>query len=404
MRWGRNLRLSVRALTRSWLRTALSVSGVAVGIASVVILIGAGTGAERALRQALEPLGENLLVVNAARTQTSALRGESRLFKTLRIADWEAIERQIPGISRTAPVAEIPMLARVGGRLASIRVTGTSASYQAARNFPLVAGRFINDDDAAGRRRVAVVGPKVVEELFLGESPLGEVLLLEGVPFRIVGVTRKKGVVDGANEDELVLVPVTTAMRRLRRVEHLDRIYVQAESEEAIAAVRTDVANLLRDRHVTAAGGSDDFLVKDQTALIRSRQAAGGSLSRIVSWLSALALGLGGVGLLSVSLLSVRERYGEIGLRLAVGGRPRDVLLQFLTEAILISALGGLAGLAVGAAGIMLGAALTRWPMVLSWQGVVYPLGISVAIAVLFGAYPALRAARLDPIEALNSR
>jgi ABC-type antimicrobial peptide transport system permease subunit len=187
-------------------------------------------------------------------------------------------------------------------------------------------------------------------------------------------------------------------------VEHLDRIYVQAESEEAIAAVRTDVANLLRDRHVTAAGGSDDFVVKDQTALIRSRQAAGGSLARIVRWLSALTLGLGGVGLLSVSLLSVRERYGEIGLRLAVGGRPRDVLLQFLTEAILISALGGLAGLAVGAAGIMLGAALTRWPMVLSWQGVVYPLGISVAIAVLFGAYPALRAARLDPIEALNSR
>ena len=403
MRWRRNLRLSVRALTRSWPRTLLSVSGVGVGIASVVVLIGAGVGAERALRQALEPLGENLLVVNAARRQSSALRGESRLVDSLEIGDWEAIE-EVPGVLRAAPVAELSMYARVGGRIASIRVTGTSASFEATRNFPLAAGRFIDHRDTVERRRVAVVGPVVVEQLFLGESPLGEVLLLEGVPFRIVGVTKKKGVVDGANEDELVLVPVTTAMRRLSNVEHLDRVYVQAESEEVISSVRADVANLLRRRHSTAEGGSDDFIIKDQTALVRSRQEMGGSLSRIVSWLSALALGLGGFGLLAVSLLSVRERYTEIGLRLAVGGRPRDILLQFLTEAVLISALGGLAGLAVGAGGVVLGASVTRWPMVLSWQGVVYPLAISVAIAVLFGAYPALRAARLDPIQALNSR
>ncbi len=404
MRWRRNLRLSVRALTRSWLRTALSVSGVGVGIASVVILIGAGVGAERALRQALEPLGENLLVVNAARRQSSALRGESRLVDSLKIADWEAIEAEIPRVLRAAPVVELPMLARVGGRIASIRVTGTSASFEATRNFPLAAGRFIDQDDAVECRRVAVVGPIVVDQLFLGESPLGEVLLLEGVPFRVVGVTKKKGVVDGANEDELVLIPVTTAMRRLSNVEHLDRVYVQAESEEAISSVRADVASLLRRRHFTPEGGSDDFVIRDQTALARSQQEAGGSLSRIVSWLSALALSLGGVGLLAVSLLSVRERYGEIGLRLAVGGRPRDILLQFLTEAVLISALGGLAGLAVGAGGLVLGASVTRWPMVLSWQGVVYPLAIAVAIAVIFGAYPAFRAARLDPIQALNSR
>lgn len=403
MRWRRNLRLSVRALTRSWVRTALSVSGVAVGIASVVILIGAGIGAERALRQALEALGENLLVVNAARRQSSALRGESRLVESLEIADWEAIEAEIPRARRTAPVVELPMLARVGGRIASIRVTGTSAGFEATRSFSLAAGRFIDEDDAVEFRRVAVVGPLVVEQLFLGESPLGEVLLLGGAPFQIVGVTKKKGVVDGANEDELVLIPVTTAMRRLINRDYLDRVYVQAESEEAMASVRADVESLLRRRHLTEKG-SDDFVIKDQTALARSQQEAGGSLSRIVSWLSALALGLGGFGLLAVSLLSVRERYAEIGLRLAVGGRPRDILSQFITEAVLISALGGLAGLVVGAGGVLLGASLTRWPMVLSWQGVVYPLAISLAIAVFFGAYPAFRAARLDPIQALNSR
>ena len=403
MRWRRNLRLSARALTRSWVRTALSVSGVGVGIASVVILIGAGVGAERALRQALEALGENLLVVNAARRQSSALRGESRLVESLEIADWEAIEAEVPRALRTAPAVELPMLARVGGRIAAIRVTGTSASFEATRGFSLAAGRFIDEDDDDERRRVAVVGPLVVEELFLGESPLGEDLLLGRVSFRVVGVTKKKGVVDGANEDELVLIPVTTAMRRLMNVDYLDRIYVQAESEEAISSVRAEVTSLLRRRHLSEEG-SDDFVIKDQTALARSQQEASGSLSRIVSWLSALTLGLGGVGLLAVSLLSVRERYVEIGLRLAVGGRPRDILSQFITEAVLISALGGLAGLAVGACGVVLGASVTRWPMVLSWQGVVYPLAISVAIAIFFGAYPAFRAARLDPIQALNSR
>ena len=216
MRWTRNLRLSLRAISRSWLRTALSVSGVAIGIASVVMLIGAGAGAEQEVREALEQLGRNLLVVSPAQTETSALRGGSRRRTTLSAADWRAIARDVPGVLRTAPVLERPELVRVGGWTVSARVIGTTAEFEPARNFPLVAGRFIDDDDLLERRRVAVVGPLVVEELFKGESPLGEVLSVRGVPFRIIGVTRKKGVsFDGANEDELVIIPLTTAMRRL---------------------------------------------------------------------------------------------------------------------------------------------------------------------------------------------
>ena len=404
MRWRRNLRLSVRAITRSWLRTALSVSGVAVGIASVVMLIGAGVGAERALQKALEPLGHNLLVVNAARTETGALRGGSRISTTLRLGDWEAIDRELPGVLRTAPVAESPLLARAEGRAVSVRVHGTTAEFGRARNFAVVAGRFIDADDLSDKRRVAVVGSVVVEELFQGESPLGEVVHLGGVPFRIVGVTKKKGVVDGANEDEVVIVPLLTAMSRLVYVEHLNRIYVQTVSEQAMPSTREAIEGLLRRRHVLAPGGPDDFAIQDQTATVRAQQRVGGSLSRFVVGLSGLALGLGGIGLLAVSLLSVRERHSEIGLRLAVGARPRDILLQFLTEAVLISALGVVVGMVAGAGGILIGSALTRWTMVLAWQAVVYPLAVSVGIAVVFGAYPALRAARLDPILGLNAR
>jgi len=414
VRWTRNLRLSVRAISRSWVRTALSVSGVAIGIASVVVLFGAGTGAERALRETLAPLGENLLVVNPARTKTSALRGASRIGTTLDVADWQAIARDVPGVLRTAPVVEIKMLVRVGGRTIAAQVTGTSAAFEQVKSFPLAAGSFIDDDDLLQRRRVAVVGALVVDELFRGESPLGELLLVSGVPLRIIGVTQRKGVSpDGSNLDELVIIPLTTAMYRLFNMESLHHVYVQAESEDAIPTARAGVAALLQRRHAPGGNGTgvpasparlDDFTIKDQTAILRAQQQAGGSLSGLVTGLSALALGLGGVGLLAVSLLSVRERYAEIGLRLAVGGRPRDILLQFFTEAVMISALGGVAGVGAGAAGIAVGTSLTRWPMVLSWQAVVYPLTISVAIAVIFGAYPALRAARLDPIVALNSR
>jgi putative ABC transport system permease protein len=404
VKWSRNLKLSIRALTRSGVRTALSVSGVAVGIASVVMLVGAGAGAERALQKVLDQVGRNLLVVNAERTETGALRGASRVSTTLTVQDWEAIARDTPGVLRTAPVAELPVLVRVGGRTVSVTATGTTNAFQKARNFPLIAGRFIDADDVLENRRVVVVGPLVVEELFHGESPVGELLLIRDAPYRIIGVTRKKGVIDGGNEDDLVFVPLGAAMRRLQNVEHLDRVYVQTVSEDAIPAARSAIATLLRRRHASASGEPGDFSIKDQTAMVRAQQQAGGSLSRLVSGLSVLALGLGGVGLLAVSLLSVRERYSEIGLRLAVGGRPRDILLQFFTEAVLISALGGAVGLAVGAAGILIGSSLTRWSMVLSWQAVVYPLTISLVIAVVFGAYPALRAARLDPILALNSR
>jgi putative ABC transport system permease protein len=404
LRWRRNLGLSLRSLVRARLRTALSAAGVAVGVGSVVVLIGAGIGAERALLTAMEPLGRNLLVVSSAPIQATPLRGAAAPGTTLTVADWRAIDDGIPGLERTAPLVERELQARVGGRALRVRVHGTTRECAAARNIPLVAGRFIDDGDVSDGARVAVVGAQVVEELFDGELPLGEPLLIAGVPFRIVGVAEEKGVsVDGANEDELVLVPLSAALRRLFAAESLDRIYVQAASEQHAAAARGEIATLLRRRHALD-GRPDDFRILDQTALLRARLETGGLFSRFVRGISAVLLGLGGVGLLAVTLLSVRERYGEIGLRMAVGGRPRDILLQFLAEAVLISALGGVLGVAVGAAGVALGSALASWPLALGWQAVVYPLAVSVAIAVIFGTYPALRAARLDPIQALHGK
>jgi putative ABC transport system permease protein len=397
VKWGRNLSLSVRALSRAPLRTGLSAAGVAVGIAAVVMLVGAGAGAERTLQRALDRVGRNLLVINPVRTETGALRGASRYSGSLTVSDWKSIVSEIPDLLHVAPAAERPMQVRRGGNTSIVTVIGTSEAFQHARKFPLLAGRFVEADDE--NRRVAVVGPQVVEDLFAGESPLGETLLIGKVPFRIVGVTQKKGVTDGGNEDDLIFVPLAAAMNRLFKVESLDRIWVQATAEESLPDAQAAITELLLQRH-----RDEDFTIQDQTAMARAQREAGAPLSRLVRGLAGLALGLGGVGLLAVCLLSVRERYGEIGLRLAVGGLPRDILLQFFTEATLISALGGLLGVAIGAAGIFVGSSLTRWPMLVSFEAVVYPLASSVAIAIVFGAYPALRAARLDPIVALNSK
>jgi putative ABC transport system permease protein len=403
--------LSTRALSRSLLRTSLSVVGVAIGIAGVVMLIGAGAGAEQALRKALEPMGKNLLLVSAAKTETGALRGNSRSSDTLTVADWRTIQAEVPGVLHAVPVVGGQMLSRVGSRTVSTRVTGTTPAFETARSFPIVSGRFIDDGDLQDRSRVAVVGPLVVDELFRGESPLDETIFVRGVPFRVIGVTGSKGFsADGANEDELVIIPFTVAMGRLLNAESLNLIFVQAVSEAALPATESSITSLLRRRHwierdsAPAGAGADDFIVTDQAATVRAQQAAGRPLSRVVSYASALALGLGGFGLLAVSLLSVRERYSEIGLRLAVGGLPRDILLQFFTEAVLISLLGGLTGLALGALGIQIGTSLTRWPMVLNWQAAAYPLALSILIGIVFGAYPAFRAARLNPIVALNSK
>jgi len=305
----------------------------------------------------------------------------------------------VTGVARVAPVSTGSRRLRFGGRTLSTTVTGTSPELFEIRNHRLVAGRFLDEDDVRDGRRVAVLGSYVVEELFLGEWPLGATLEVGGIPFTVVGVLRKKGSTsEGSNEDGQIVVPVSTAQRRVLNVDYLDRVFVQAVSKDALPEAERGVDALLHRRH-----GRRDFEIQNQAALLAAQAKTGGSLSKVVRWLAVVTLALGGVGLLAVSLLSVRERYGEIGLRLAVGARRRDIGLQFLAEAVMIGVLGGAAGLLVGGAGILIGEQLSGWPLVLTWQSVVYPFTVSLAVAVVSGAYPAHRASRLDPIVALRS-
>ncbi|NKB45591.1 MAG: FtsX-like permease family protein [Alphaproteobacteria bacterium] len=405
MKWQKNLRFSFRAINRSRPRALLSISGVAIGIAAVAILIGAGAGAERAFQKTLQQLGENLLAVNAARTETDALRGASQLYQTLKLNDWESI-KALDSVKRAAPIADGGRTLKVGRIAQSFTILGTTPEFQEAKKFNLIAGRFIDQDDIDNRRRVAVVGADVVSDLYFGEWPLGERVLVGNVPFTIIGILKRKGLnPDGTSDDGQIVVPVSTAQRRILNIDYLSRIFVQAVSQPAIDIANKDITALLRDEHgYDRPNFTDDFEIQDQDSLLATQEQMKGSFSELTVGLAALALGLGGVGLLAVSLLSVRERYGEIGLRIAVGARPRDILSQFLTESVLLALMGGIVGILVGGACILIGSQLTGWTMILTWEAATYPFFISLVIAVIFGVFPALRAARLDPIVALRSK
>ncbi len=374
-----------------------------IGIAAVTLLFGVGAGAEKAFQAALETMGKNLLSIGAQRKQGNALRGSNQRYQTLTLDDWRAIGEELDSIERAAPIAMNNFDLRYGGESVNMTVIGTTPEFQITNNQILKTGRFIDEYDLYDVSRVAVIGSQVEKQLFRGKPAVGERLLVGGAPFIVIGVLQAKGAdPTGSPQDDRILVPVTTALQRLLGVDYIDRIFVQAVSKPMIDTAIEQVRELLRARHDLADKTADDFTVRDQAAVLSAMNKTEQSLSNFLAGIATLTLGLASVGLLAVSLLSVRERHGEIGLRLAVGALPRQVLAQFLSEAVMIALIGAAAGLLVGVFGIIVGAWLLDWQLALTGKSVLYTFLISLLLSLLFGAYPALRAARLDPIIALR--
>jgi len=375
-----------------------------IGIAAVFILFSLGAGAEKAFESALSSMGKNLLAVGSVRKETGALRGQGQRFRTLTMGDWQAIISEVDGVERAAPIAMKNFDVRYGGRANNVTVIGTSTEYRYSNVHHPAAGRFFDEIDLETQARVAVIGPQIARELFFGEQPIGERLLIGGAPFEVIGVLQKKGTdAGGIPQDDKILVPVTTAMRRLLNVDYIDRIFVQAESRDQVADVINGVRDLLRQRHaLDTSAASDDFTIRDQTELVKTIRRSDVTMQKFLRGLSTLLLGLASAGLLAVTLLSVKERHAEIGLRLAVGALPRHVMLQFLAEAVMIALLGAVSGLLLGGIGITLGQWALGWQMQITGLNTLYTMLIPLVLALLAGAYPAMRAARLDPIRALR--
>jgi putative ABC transport system permease protein len=400
----RNLLLSWELLTNHRLRTLLSVLGVVIGVAAVVLTVSAGRGAQRDIVRRVRQMGTNLIVVNAGQTRIIAGRQRQMATVTTRVPeDAEAIELQGHPVERAAAVAEKKLQVRWEAETASTTVLGTAADALAIRNVEIARGRSFDEQEARGRRRVAVLGPTVVENLFGAVDPLGRRIRINRIPFKVIGTTVAKGVdAGGVDQDDLIYVPLPTAMRRLLNVDHVNKIYVQAAGSDLLTQAEEEVRRVLRQRHRLGAK-PDDFTIQNQATLLETERAAAESLTRLIGSVAGVSLLVGGVGILAVMLMSVRERTPEIGLRRAVGATRSDVRTQFLVESGLLSGAGGLVGLAVGVGAALIVAEMGYWSVVISWPAVIVAFGFSVGLGILFGSYPAQRAAQLDPIAALRA-
>ena len=403
MRWKLKLRIMLAALRKNGWRAALAMLCVCLGIGSVMVTLALSTGAERELAAVSDKVGKNIFVINAGVVQARSGQG------------WYASTRLVPAevallaesgsaVRSVVPVREGSLRVKFGHRNTVTTVRGVSEDYVTVRNFKLGAGRMFDGADRESRNRVAVVGPFVAQRLNEGRSLVGQTIWVAATPFEVIGQLKDKGVSgDGTNEDDQVLVPLETAMRRIFRTEYLSSMLVQTHRAQDMAPVQARVRALLRDSHGLDASTKDDFEILSLLKADATRAMSSQFLQGMSRLLAIITLSIGGAGVFAVTFMNVKDRTGEIGLRMAIGARRRDIAALFIAEACLLSFLGGLLGIALGTIGIVVLGRATDWQMAVGAGDVLLPFALSMAMGMLFGVLPAIKASRLRPVEALKA-
>lgn len=406
MKLFRNIMLTRRTLFAHRLRTLLALIGITIGVAAVIVMVAVGKGAQREVLRLIQEMGVNLLVVSAERAEAFAGRDfVPGNVITLTRDDAEALLTECPSVEMVAPAEHKRLLVKHDVYSVQTKVLGTTPEYPEIRNFAVQQGTFFTEEDDRFAARVAVLGAAVKVNLFGDEDPLGDVIRIANVPFEVVGVLRAKGVTaEGSNEDDQVIIPLRSALRRVFNQAHIRTIYAQARSRDQMNRAEREMRNVLRERHRLDVGDRpDDFTIQNQVTALEAEQQTTASFTLMVAGIAAISLLVGGIGILAVMLIAVRERTPEIGLRMAVGARPRDILVQFLSEALILGLAGGATGIVLGLAGALVVSWTTRWSTVVPVGFVALALLFSVSVGLFFGVYPARRAALLFPIDALRA-
>jgi len=405
MRLGRNLLLSAKALLRHRIRTALALSGTAVGVGAVMVITSIGEGAEAEVISEIEALGQNLLVVSAGDAPRVPWRGRTEpKVTTLTLDDAAALSTGAPEIARLAPAQDRVRRVKFGQISTMTKVLGTTPEFEEVRNFRTTQGRYFTREEDLQSARVAVLGSRVRDLLFPDDDPLGKTIRIGRIPFQVIGVLESKGAtVDGlSEEDNQVIVPLRTALRRVFNLDYLKMIYVQALDGSRLEAAEAQITEVLRTRHrMSELERPNDFAIQNQRVILQARLETVNSFNRMTLGLGSVALLVGGIGILSVMLLSVRERRNEVGLRVAVGARRRDILVQFLVESLFLGVMGGLAGVIIGM-GWGIGRS-TEWNTVINGTAILVGLTAALGVGAIFGVFPAQQAAAMDPIDALRA-
>jgi putative ABC transport system permease protein len=401
------LRAALRALRRNKMRSSLTMLGIIIGVAAVIATVSIGQGADAAVQEQIRSLGTDLLMIVPGATTSSGVRSGAGGVSTLTVADAMAIKKECPAVKDVSyfkrQIAQIVN----GDKNWSTAVQGAPPSFFAVREWPVVSGSIFSDRDEDGAARVAVLGQTLVEQLFgLGHDPVGSSVRIKNVPFRVVGVLQEKGqTMWGQDQDDVIVVPFSTAERRVLGTEFLgtvDNILVTALSTAEMNDASEQVTTLLRQRHRIQSDEDIDFTVRNLADFARASQMASQVMTNLLLSVATISLLVGGIGIMNILLVSVTERTREIGIRMAVGAKSRHILLQFLVEAVALSMVGGAIGALLGIGAATAISRLAAWPTLISPPAVVAAVLFSGAVGVFFGFYPARKAARLDPIQALR--
>lgn len=396
------VKVAVRSLGKNKMRSGLTALGIIIGVGAVIAMVGIGNGAKAQVEAQVASLGQNVIQVSAGSSSSHGVRHGSDSAVTLTVEDAEAIAEEIPNVVAVSPEVKIKTQIIAGNRNWSASVYGESPDYFAIRQWGIESGATFTDQDVRSAAKVAVLGSTAAQELFGDQDPIGEIVRIQNAPFTVIGLLKPKGAsVGGSDHDDNVVVPYTTAMKRLiGSITNLRRINVQAASADALAEVEKQISDLLRQRH--RSGSEEDFKVQSQLEIGEVATAAARTMTALLAAIASVSLAVGGIGIMNIMLVSVTERTREIGVRMAVGARGRDILRQFLVEAVTLSSLGGLIGVGLGIGTSKIISATQKWPTLISLDSILVAFLFSALVGIFFGFYPARKASQLDPIESLR--
>ena len=395
------IRLALSRLGASRLRAALTMLGVVIGVAAVISLVDVGEGATRGITDQLQGLGTNLLTINAGRTFTAGAFGDAGSATTLTTGDASAIA-SLDGIAAVAPELSTSAFVVAGTQNTTTTIVGTTPSYLDVRNYQVWQGSFLTDAAQANKLRVAVLGATTADDLSLGADAVGSQITIGGIPFKVIGILQAKGSAGFANQDDQIFVPMSALGDHFVAGDSVRSIFVSVATANQIDVAKATITSTLEARHAIAAGGTDDFQIVDQAQLLGTVSSISSLLTLLLAGIASISLVVGGIGIMNIMLVSVRERTREIGIRKAIGARRGDILAQFLIEALVLSLVGGLLGIAVGLAASCVIGLVAGWGFAFSPATVLLAVGFSLAVGIVFGVWPARQAARLDPVAALR--
>jgi len=394
--------LALREIRRNLMRSSLTILGIIIGVAAVITMVTLGGGVTAKVTSDIAKLGTNLLFVRPGQGHHGP-GGTRSTADTFEVSDAEAIAREISGLAAVAPMASQVVQGIYGNENWSTTVTGSTNAYLTVRDWPLERGRTFADNESRGSKSVCILGATVRRELFGDQDPVGAIIRLGKLSFRVVGLFAAKGQSSfGTDQDDFVLIPLRTFQRRIAGNTDVDRIYVSARDGVSTKKVQRDIEALMRERRHIVPGDDDDFHVRDMQELLSTMTGTTRVLTGLLGAVAAVSLLVGGIGIMNIMLVSVTERTREIGIRLAVGALERDVLMQFLVEAVVLSSCGGLIGVVLGIAAAIIGAHFLSVPFVFNLGIVLIAFVFSGAVGVVFGYFPARQAGQMDPIEALR--